>query len=125
MKHVVPVDAVAGGSVLHHPGQKRERGIAPELPIHAHACTTGEATGKQVYRQLFDYFYDDPMRVAVSLGRLSPGVYDLDATLAGKDASRPVDLDLTGVRRLTIVVDFGESLGMGDYLLLCNARLSK
>jgi hypothetical protein len=49
----------------------------------------------------------------------------LDATLAGKDAPRPVDLDLTGVRRLTIVVDFGESLGMGDYLLLCNARLSK
>ena len=38
---------------------------------------------------------------------------------------RPIDLDLTGVRRLTIVVDFGDSLSVGDHLLLCNARLSK
>ena len=49
----------------------------------------------------------------------------LDAAVAGSDPPRPVDLDLTGIRRLTIVVDFGESLSTGDYLLLCNARLSK
>ena len=36
-----------------------------------------------------------------------------------------LDLDLTGVRRLSIIVDFGESVSTGDYLLLCNARLSK
>ena len=49
----------------------------------------------------------------------------LNAAVAGSDAPRPVDLDLTGVRRLTIVVDFGDSLSAGGYLLLCNARLSK
>ena len=49
----------------------------------------------------------------------------LDTTVAGSDPPQPVDLDLTGVRRLTIVVDFGDSLSTGDYLLLCNARLSK
>jgi hypothetical protein len=49
----------------------------------------------------------------------------LDAAVAGSDVPRPVDLDVTGIRRLTIVVDFGDSLSTGDYLLLCNARLSQ
>jgi hypothetical protein len=49
----------------------------------------------------------------------------LDVSLSGADAARPIDLDLTGVRRLTIVVDFGENVITGDCLLLCNARLSK
>lgn len=49
----------------------------------------------------------------------------LEAALLGSDAPRLVDLDLTGIRRLTIVVDFGDSLSTGDSLLLCNARLSK
>jgi hypothetical protein len=49
----------------------------------------------------------------------------LDTPISGNDAPRPVDVDLTGVRRLTIVVDYGEGLSAGDYLLLCNARLTK
>lgn len=49
----------------------------------------------------------------------------LDIMLTGADAPRPIDLNLTGVRRLAIVADFGETLSAGDYLLLCNARLSK
>ena len=44
---------------------------------------------------------------------------------SGSDPPRTVDLDLTGVRRLTIVVDFAGSLSTGDRLLLCNARVSK
>ena len=37
-----------------------------------------------------------------------------------------VDLDLRGVRRLEIVVDYGEyQVSYGDYLNLCNARLMK
>jgi hypothetical protein len=37
-----------------------------------------------------------------------------------------IDLDLRGVRRLEILVDFGEdNVGYGDYLNLCNARLMK
>ncbi len=49
----------------------------------------------------------------------------LDVAIAGTEAPRNVDLDLRGVRRLTIVVDFADNLSSGDYLLLCNARLSK
>lgn len=48
-----------------------------------------------------------------------------DAAITGSDAPRPIDVDLTGVRRLTILVDYGESLDAGDYLLLGNARLTK
>ncbi|MEX0818380.1 MAG: NPCBM/NEW2 domain-containing protein [Pirellulaceae bacterium] len=37
-----------------------------------------------------------------------------------------IDLDLRGIRRLEILVDFGEdNVGYGDYLNLCNARLMK
>jgi hypothetical protein len=49
----------------------------------------------------------------------------LDALITGVEAPRILDLDLTAVRRLTIVVDFGDNLTTGEYLLLCNARLSK
>ena len=37
-----------------------------------------------------------------------------------------IDLDLRGVRRLEILVDYGDdNVGYGDYLNLCNARLMK
>ncbi len=49
----------------------------------------------------------------------------LDTVITGADLPKAVDLDLTGVRRLTIIVDFGDTLNAGDYLLLCNARLRK
>ena len=45
--------------------------------------------------------------------------------ISGKDDARSIELDLTGVKRLTILVDFGEQLDIGDHLLLCNARLTK
>jgi hypothetical protein len=48
-----------------------------------------------------------------------------EAAFAGTDAPRPIDLDVTGVRRLTILVDFDDGLNKGDHLLLCNARVSK
>lgn len=47
----------------------------------------------------------------------------LDATLRGADAPRTIDLPLDDARRLTILADFGEELGIGDYLNLCNARV--
>jgi hypothetical protein len=49
----------------------------------------------------------------------------LQAVVAGTEAPQAVDLDVTGVRRLVILVDFGNGLTVGDHLLLCNARLSK
>ena len=47
----------------------------------------------------------------------------LDEPLAGSAAPRPIELDVTGVGRLTILVDYGEGLDIGDQLILGNARL--
>jgi hypothetical protein len=48
-----------------------------------------------------------------------------EGTIAGDDPARPVDLDITGVRRLKILADFSQRLGSGDYLDLGDARITK
>jgi hypothetical protein len=48
-----------------------------------------------------------------------------DSSMTGQSAPQSLNLDVSDVRRLTIVADFGEHFSVGDYLLLCNARLSK
>jgi hypothetical protein len=49
----------------------------------------------------------------------------LETVILGSDPPRALNLDLKDVRRLTILVDFAGSLGAGDRLLLCNARVIK
>jgi len=49
----------------------------------------------------------------------------IDQFIAGTDAPKMIDLDLTGVRKLSILVDFGRQAGIGDHLDLCNARITK
>lgn len=49
----------------------------------------------------------------------------LDISLSGTEAAKPIDLDLQGVRRLAILVDFGEDLDVGDHLDLADARIVK
>jgi hypothetical protein len=48
-----------------------------------------------------------------------------EAVMTGSDAPRPLDLDVSGVRRLSILVDFEGGINRADQLLLCNARVSK
>ena len=48
-----------------------------------------------------------------------------DGTLSGEDAPRAIELDVSGVSRLKLIVDFGEDMDVGDALDLCEARLSK
>jgi hypothetical protein len=45
--------------------------------------------------------------------------------LSGNELPQPIDLDISGVRRLTILVDFEGGLNVGGQLLLCNARVAK
>ncbi len=45
--------------------------------------------------------------------------------VAGTDPPRPVDLDVAGIRRLSILVDFGDDFDVADHLDLCDARLVK
>ena len=49
----------------------------------------------------------------------------LEITLGGADPPEPIDLDLAGVRRLSILVDFGDDLDVADHLNLCEARVIK
>ena len=36
-----------------------------------------------------------------------------------------LDLDISGIQRLTILVDYGKGKGIQDHLNLCNARITK
>lgn len=45
--------------------------------------------------------------------------------ISGKDKPISLNLDITGVRRLSILVDFGQQLDIADHLHLCNARITK
>ncbi len=49
----------------------------------------------------------------------------LDELIAGKDPPRQLDLDIQGVHRLKITVDYGEDLDVSDHLDLCEARILK
>lgn len=49
----------------------------------------------------------------------------LETTLTGREPSRPIDLDLTGVHRLSILVDYGEDLDVSDHVDLGEARVLK
>jgi len=46
-------------------------------------------------------------------------------TITGSDEPLPLALDITGVRRLRILVDFGAQLDIADWLNLCDARITK
>jgi hypothetical protein len=46
-------------------------------------------------------------------------------TITGDDEPLVLDLDISGVRRLKILVDYGAERDMGDHLNLCDARITK
>ena len=41
------------------------------------------------------------------------------------DSAEDINVDITGVRRLTILVDFGDGSDISDHLDLCKARITK
>ncbi|MGC4004355.1 MAG: NPCBM/NEW2 domain-containing protein [Pirellulales bacterium] len=46
-------------------------------------------------------------------------------TFRGADKAMPLDINISGVRKLTLVVDYGEDLDVGDYFDLADARIVK
>ena len=48
-----------------------------------------------------------------------------EATVRGTDPPVPIDLDVTDVRRLTILADFADNMDIADHLDLCEARVIK
>lgn len=49
----------------------------------------------------------------------------LDEAIAGDASALPLELDISGVGRLTILVDYGEGWDIGDQLLLGGARVTR
>lgn len=49
----------------------------------------------------------------------------LDTEIAGDQAPHPIQLDIANIKRLKIVVDYGQNLDSGDWLNLCEARIVK
>lgn len=45
--------------------------------------------------------------------------------ITDQDEPLPLDLDVSGVNRLTILVDFGENSDIADHLVLCDVRVIK
>ena len=70
---------------------------------------------------------DDSVREAGSARLIITGdgktLYD--GKILGRDEPVDLDLDVAGVKRLNIVVDFGEGLDVGNYLDLADARIVK
>jgi hypothetical protein len=62
---------------------------------------------------------------AVRLQITGDGKKLFEGKIAGRDKPVDLDLDVAGVRRLNILVDFGEGLDVGNYLDLCDARIVK
>jgi len=48
-----------------------------------------------------------------------------DQIISVADGAIDLDLDVTGVRRLRILLDYGDDLDVADYLNLCEVRLTK
>ena len=49
-----------------------------------------------------------------------------DGAVTGKDPEPlELDVDITGVHRLRILVDYGDQTDIADYLHLCNAKVTK
>lgn len=61
----------------------------------------------------------------VQLSILGDGTSLFEQTIRGEDDPVTLDLDITDVRRLKIIVDYGDGGDLGDQLDLCEARLTK
>jgi NPCBM/NEW2 domain-containing protein len=103
-------------------GRPYERGLA----IHSRTRLTYRLRG-DFRRFKATAGIDDSVRPAghVRLVIHGDGRVLFEADVAGTDAPKLLDLDVSGVRRLMILVDFGENLDTADHLDLCEARVVK
>jgi hypothetical protein len=116
-------DQTTDGSILMLGGQPFDKGLS----VHSRTLIT--------YRLTRDYRHLQAV-VGIDEKFRGPGNLKLEITgdnrqlfakdIRGTDRPFEIDLDVSGVRRLKILVDFGEDRSdAGDHLLLCNARLTK
>lgn len=111
------------GGPLMLGGESFERGLA----LHSRTRITFRLA-RDYRRLLATVGVDDRFRGAgnVRLVISSEQAILFERTVSGTDPPFDLDVDIHGVRRLQILVDFGEDRSdSGDHLNLCNARLTK
>ncbi|MFP6670385.1 MAG: NPCBM/NEW2 domain-containing protein, partial [Pirellulaceae bacterium] len=115
-------DRTLSGKTLVLANQSFPKGLA----IHSRTEMTYRLTDEfQVFQSLVGI---DPAlgeNGDVDLVVMGNGKQLFRKTITGRDEAMELKIDVRGVSRLTILVDFGEQLDIGDHLLLCNARLIK
>ena len=119
MRHDKAID----GSVLTLGGQSFEKGLC----VHSRTLITYRLT--KDYRHLqavvgIDERFRGPGNLKLVITGDSRTLLERD--VRGSDPPFEMDLDISSVRRLKVLVDFGEDRSdAGDHLLLGNARLTK
>lgn len=114
--------AAPGGHPLLLAGQEYDHGLA----IHSRTELVYRLSGE--FRQFLAVAgIDDRVRPAGNVRLVISGDdRELFAqTVTGSDEPLAVNVDITGVKRLKILVDFGEQLDLADCLDLCDARITK
>lgn len=114
--------ATPGGHPLLLAGQEYDRGLA----IHSRTELVYRLTGD--FRQFLAVVgIDDRVRPAGNVRLVISGDdRELFAqTITGSDEPLTLNVDITAVKRLKILVDFGEQLDLADCLDLCDARITK
>jgi hypothetical protein len=111
-----------GGQPLLLAGQAHDRG----LRVHSRTELVYRLTGE--FRQFQALVgIDDRVRPAGDVRLVISGDDRelFNETITGSDEPLPLAIDITGVRRLRILVDFGAQLDIADWLNLCDARVTK
>ncbi|MBP87296.1 MAG: hypothetical protein CMJ64_11335 [Planctomycetaceae bacterium] len=111
------------GAPLSLDGQSYEKGLA----IHSRTVMQYRLT-REFRRFAATVGLDSRFRAAGNITLLINGDGEplFTQKIVNSDAPIAIDIDLKGVRRLTVTVDFGDDMSdIGDYLNLCNARLLK
>jgi hypothetical protein len=62
---------------------------------------------------------------AVNLAVFADDRLLLETEVSGTRPPAPIDVQISGAKRLKIVVDYGKNLDTGDWLNLCDAKLVK
>ena len=114
--------AARGGHPLLLAGQEYDRGLA----VHSRTELVYRLTG-DFHQFLAVAGIDDRVRPAGNVRLVISGDdRELFAqTITGADPPLALQVDITGVKRLKILVDFGEQLDIADCLDLCDARITK
>ena len=115
-------DRTPEGKPLHLGGKAYRKGLA------MNSRTTAVFRLPDRYRRFkATAGIDDEMRPRGSLQLVIRGDDRvlLETEITGTEEPRNIDLDVTGVRRLTVTAEFGKEMDQGDHLLLCEARVIK